>query len=81
MQIETQGWTIHIFDDHFRGYFENDETGVGGELLFERRGDVIELIDYDGVFELPRPVFKALGEQGIHMEPEFDPDYEIGEHS
>lgn len=82
MQFYADGWTVHLFDDLLRGYFEHDDTGEGGGLWFARSPEgVVALIDYDGVFALPHAVFNMLKEAGIHMEPEFDPDYEIGEQS
>ena len=39
-----------------RGYFEHDDLGEGGGLWFTDW----ELVDYDGVYELPEEVVKAI---------------------
>lgn len=62
------------------GYFEHDELGdeCGGGLWFETHssstsgdaGLVMELIDYDGVYSLPKSVAKGLVENGYYLDPE-----------
>ena len=64
-------FTVEIFDEKpLRGYFEHNELGdncVGG-LLFEGKG----LIDYDGVFELPKEVIQAIRDLGFYVGEEFE---------
>ena len=53
MKSITTNFTVEIFDEKpLRGYFEHNELFdlCAGELLFEGK----DLIDYDGVFELPK---------------------------
>lgn len=68
-RFETENFTIDIWDDGKRGYFEHNEEGEywSGGLWFE---DGV-LIDYDGVCELPREVIEALEAQGYIVEDEF----------
>ena len=86
-EVTVDGWTVSINMPELRGSFERDRDGLGGSLTFRsvtvvdpetgklRRG--AELIDYDGVFALPRPVFKQLKAWGVVMDETFDPDYEV----
>ncbi len=59
--INTDNFEINLCEDNY-GYFEHNELGdeCGGGLWFE--GD--ELVDYDGVFELPKEVREALIAEG-----------------
>ena len=52
------------------GWFEHDELGdeSGGGLWFD--GD--ELMDYDGIFELPMPVIEAIRQLGLTVDEEFE---------
>lgn len=51
------------------GYFEHKNGSEGGGLWFERLDNgSLELIDYDGVFELPRSVVAALKAHGIVLD-------------
>lgn len=56
--IETLHFTIELFTD-LTGYFEHNERGDdwAGGLWFD---PFKELVDYDGVFELPSEVVNAL---------------------
>lgn len=58
----TLNYDIHIDPVALYGYFEHNEYGdyVGGGLWFERDGDVLELVDYDGVVALPDEVKEGL---------------------
>lgn len=56
-------WMVEISPSTQYGYFENIVTGSGGGLWFEGR----ELIDYDGVFELPKAVVDALAGAGYDV--------------
>lgn len=51
------------------GYFEHKNGSEGGGLWFERLDNgSLELIDYDGVFELPRSVVAALKAHGYVLD-------------
>jgi len=52
------------------GYFEHDYYGEdwGGGLWFDDK----HLIDYDGVFELPRAVVKGIRELGYIVGKDFE---------
>ena len=64
--INTKRFEVGIHDDRKHGWFEHNELGdeCGGGLWFHDGA----LIDYDGVYELPREVIQALAEQGIDVE-------------
>ena len=71
MKVETDNFTVEIFDETpLRGYFEHEVLGdnCAGELLFEGKN----LIDYDGVFELPKEVIWAVRKLGFHVGEEFE---------
>lgn len=71
MKITTDNFTVEIFDETpLRGYFEHEEYGdeYGGGLWFEGKN----LVDYDGVFELPKEVIQALRDLGFYVDPEFE---------
>lgn len=71
MKVTTDNFTVEIFDETpLRGYFEHNELGdnCAGELLFEGKN----LIDYDGVFELPTDVIWAVRKLGFHVGKEFE---------
>jgi hypothetical protein len=54
------------------GYWEYADGEEGGELLFEVLEDGrLELVDYDGAFQLPRPVVAALTAHGIAIDETF----------
>ena len=86
-EVTVEGWTIGINMPELRGSFERDRDGLGGSLTFQsvmvgdpetgnlRKG--LELVDYDGGFALPRPVFNQLKVWGVIMDETFDPDYEV----
>lgn len=70
MKVTTDNFTVEIFDETpLRGYFEHEEYGdeYGGGLWFEGKN----LVDYDGVFELPKEVIQALRDLGFYVDPEF----------
>ena len=58
--LESGNWLIKISPTTDYGYFENQDTGGEGSLWF----DGTELIDYDGVYELPKAVYSALKRAG-----------------
>ena len=59
---------INPWDDF--GYFEHEDYGDewGGGLWFEGKN----LIDYDGVYELPSEVIAGIRELGYVVAPEFE---------
>ena len=70
MKVTTDNFTVEIFDETpLRGYFEHEEYGdeYGGGLWFKGKN----LVDYDGVFELPKEVIQALRDLGFYVDPEF----------
>ena len=69
-----KGWFEITFPeiDPFDGE-EYDDVIQGGLWLEARTDGTFELMDYDGVYELPLPVVRQLEAWGIHMEPEFYP--------
>lgn len=56
-------WMVEISPSTQYGYFENIVTGAGGGLWF----DGPELVDYDGVVELPKAVVDALAGAGYDV--------------
>ena len=71
MKITTDNFTVEIFDETpLRGYFEHEEYGdeYGGGLWFKGKN----LVDYDGVFELPKEVIQALRDTGFYVGEEFE---------
>jgi hypothetical protein len=61
---------IDVFACH--GYWEREDGSEGGELLFDALPDGrLELMDYDGAFELPRPVLRTLKAHGVVVGEEF----------
>lgn len=70
---EWKNGVVRFQTEHFhgelradRGWFEHEELGdeCGGELLFAQR----ELVDYDGVFELPKEIVTMLRDRGYVVE-------------
>ena len=71
MKVTTDNFTVEIFDETpLRGYFEHEVLGdnCAGELLF----DGLSLIDYDGVFELPKEVVQALRDMSLYVGEKFE---------
>lgn len=71
MKVTTDNFTVEIFDETpLRGYFEHNELGdnCAGELLFAG----LSLIDYDGVFELPKEVIQALRGMSFYVGEGFE---------
>lgn len=65
-KIKTKHFDVQIDTASHYGYFEHDELGdeCGGGLWFEGK----ELVDYDGVFALPREVGETLREHGYTVD-------------
>ena len=71
MKSITTNFTVEIFDEKpLRGYFEHNELGdnCAGELLFEGN----DLIDYDGVCELPKEVIHMLRDMDFYVAEGFE---------
>lgn len=65
-RIVGSKWVVYVDPKAKYGYFEHDIEGEGGGLWFDRGTDgTLELADYDGVFELPMNVIKAIQSLGI----------------
>lgn len=60
--INTKKFEMKIDTNAQYGFFEHNELGdeCGGGLWFEG----LELVDYDGVYELPKEVREALKAEG-----------------
>ena len=69
LKLRTLNFDITIWGPENRGYFEHHELGdnCAGELVFEDG----ELYDYDGVFELPKEVVKAVETAGFFVDEMF----------
>ena len=61
--MEKGNWEVKISPTTQYGYFENVKTGSGGGLWF----DGPELVDYDGVFDLPKDVVDMLEGAGYDV--------------
>lgn len=61
--LETAEYIIKISPRTEYGYFENKEYGTNGGLWF----DGSELMDYDGVTELPQEILDALKGAGYDV--------------
>lgn len=70
--------TVQVDPESMYGYWEYRDGTEGGGLWFSPtpvqvpRG--LELVDYDGAYELPRGVVALLKEAGFYLDDTFDPD-------
>lgn len=66
MKISTANFMIDIDDEVGVGFFEHNEVGdeCGGGLWFDGR----TLTDYDGVYDLPSEVQRALLDNGYQLD-------------
>lgn len=64
-RLQTRNFTIEIADADSYAYFEHDRVGEdrAGGMWFKDKA----LTDYDGVFELPKEVIKAMQAEGYDM--------------
>lgn len=62
VDLSTNNFTIMVDTASSYGFFESIEWGdeLAGGLWFVPEGETMELIDYDGVYELPSEVREAL---------------------
>ena len=63
-QLGSSGKPDSMYNHGWTHYFESDDGWKQGMLCFEGK----EVVDYDGVFELPVWVKKALLERGFYGE-------------
>lgn len=64
-------FTIRIHDGEKTGSFELADVKTGGNKWYAEGGlwfDEKELVDYDGVFELPEEILDKLEEWGFNVE-------------
>jgi hypothetical protein len=64
LNLSTDAYALEIDTAAQYGYFQNNTTGTEGGLWF----DGLTLVDYDGVFELPKHVYTALAHAGFNLE-------------
>ena len=64
LNLSTPSHTIEVDTAAEYGYFQNNTTGTEGGLWF----DGLALIDYDGVYDLPKQVYAALTNAGFNLE-------------
>jgi hypothetical protein len=64
LNLSTPQYAIEISTADNYGYFQNNTTGTEGGLWF----DGLRLSDYDGVYDLPKPVYTALVNAGFKLE-------------
>jgi hypothetical protein len=64
--FDTQNFHVEVSTQALYGWFEHNDLGdeCGGGLWFEGN----KLIDYDGVFELPKEVADVLAINGYDVE-------------
>ena len=60
-------WEVKVSPTTQYGWFENNLTGAGGGLWFDKG----ELVDYDGLIHLPKDVKTGLLAAGFVVGPEF----------
>jgi hypothetical protein len=78
-KTRTENFDVQVDTAAKHGYFEHHELGdgCGGELWFadvtpDASDMKLDLIDYDGVYELPKEVAKALRDGGFIVSEDFD---------
>jgi hypothetical protein len=55
-EAQKGNWIVKVSPSKNYGYFENQISGTSGGIWFQG----CKVVDYDGVFELPANVIKAL---------------------
>jgi len=73
---ETKNFEVQVDTAAKYGYFEHKELGDGccGGLWFDVQEGVLNLVDYDGVFELRMEVVTAIRDMGFNVSTLFEPD-------
>ena len=70
--LKTLDYDIKIDPSELYGYFEHQLGGEGGLWFQMTDNDELELIDYDGVYQLPTQVAYALRKAGYLVDESFD---------
>jgi hypothetical protein len=67
-------WEVSVDEKAMYGCTENVNSGNGGGLWFEKQegSDELSLRDYDGLYELPTDVVKALRQMDINVSEDFE---------
>lgn len=65
-RVQVGHYEVAIDKEQQYGYFEHDELGdeMGGGLWFENN----ELVDFDGVYELPKKVIEGIEQLGFNAD-------------
>lgn len=75
-KVATPNYEVMVDPSEWYGYFEHNTRGEdsAGGLWFESTDDdnKLHLIDYDGVFELPKEVIACLREHGFVVGEDFE---------
>lgn len=77
-KIVVGNWETQVDTQAMYGCFENEKTGRGGGLWFEKLdgSEELHLRDYDGVFEMPVDVIAGLRKLDLNVGEEYEPDDE-----
>jgi hypothetical protein len=68
LKTQCGAWEVQIDPEQQYGCFENQNSGSGGGLWFEKN----RLIDADGTCSVPKNVIKAIRELGFVVPREFE---------
>ena len=64
---------LEIDPEALRGFFEHRDGSEGGGLWFERSTtNQLILVDFDGVFQLPKQVIEVMRKAGIIVDDDFE---------
>jgi hypothetical protein len=80
LKIPTPKFTVEVSTAELYGWYEHDDLGdeAGGGLWFEidtsaPDGNLrLELVDYDGMAILPKPIVTSLRANGILVSEDFE---------
>ena len=67
-----KGHMILIDPEQLYGYFEHPDGAEGGGLWFAPGSETVELIDYDGTYELHPSIVATLRGAGYFLDKSFD---------
>lgn len=83
INLERDDYTVNVAPDNLYGCFEwvggdNEDEEIAGGLWFSKETETPELtlMDFDGVYVLPKIVSTMLRDAGIQVGAEFDTDGE-----
>jgi hypothetical protein len=67
-------WEVSVDEKAMYGFMENVNSGSGGGLWFEKLegSETLDLTDFDGLYELPADVTKALRQMDINVDEDFE---------